>query len=124
MWQFDFSDPEGPQTGTVALGPSNVVHLCEDPVVVVSESKALGLSLSNDVNSEVLILLDRSKQDFESDKFFAFSTPDGRVDIRWLDALPINCKVLAKVMLVTVPFLPSMKKRTSGFMEDDDGFNF
>ncbi len=59
MWQFDFSDPEGPQLGTVALPPSSVIQLALDPVVVISRSVELGLSLTNNVEAEVLIVIDR-----------------------------------------------------------------
>lgn len=125
MWQFDFSDADSPQLGTVALGPNNACHLAVDPVVVVCESaQSLGLSLANDVDTEVLALIDRADQEFTSDKFFAFQTPDGSVALRWFDELPPGHSVLGKLLYVTVPFLSSMQRSKSGFMEDDDGFNF
>jgi hypothetical protein len=124
MWQFDFSDPSGPQMGTVALSPNNAVQLCEDPVIVVSQSSVLGLSLSQNVDAEVLVLLDRAEREFVQDKFFAVAAPDGNIAIRWYDSLPAGHKVVAKVVMVTIPYLPAMNKKKSGFMEEDDGFSF
>lgn len=120
MWHFDFSDPEGPQLGTVALAPGNAVHSCGDPVVIVTQSSLLGLSLSNNVDAEVLVLIDRSDRDFYPEKFYAAASPDGSVIIRWFDQLPSGHSVLGRVALVTIPFLPSMQKKKTGFMEEDD----
>jgi len=91
---------------------------------VCESAQSLGLSLANDVDTEVLALIDRADQEFTSDKFFAFQTPDGSVALRWFDELPPGHSVLGKLLYVTVPFLSSMQRSKSGFMEDDDGFNF
>ena len=68
MWQFDFSDPDGPQLGTVVLPPSAAVQKAADPVVMVAQSTELKLSLRNDVEAEVLIVIDRGELDFDSTK--------------------------------------------------------
>ena len=39
QWTYDFSDPDGPQLGTVALEGSNVVSTAEDPVVMIANSE-------------------------------------------------------------------------------------
>lgn len=44
-WAYDFSDPDGPQMGTVALPGSEIVHYAVDPVVVIASNKALGVEL-------------------------------------------------------------------------------
>jgi hypothetical protein len=125
MWQFDFSDADSPQLGTVALGPNNACHLAGDPVVVVCESSSsLGLSLANNVETEVLAVIDRADQKFTNDNFFAFQTPDGSVALRWFESLPAGHTVLGKLVYITVPYLSSMQMPKSGFAEDDDGFNF
>ena len=124
MWQFDFSDPDGPQLGTVVLPPSNAIQTAEDPVVMVAESTELGLSLRNDVECEVLIVIDRGDKTFEDDKFFAFSAPDGSVIVRWFQELPAGYSVLGRVVIVIVPYLESMMVKSSGFMEDQDDFSF
>mmetsp|Transcript_10203 Transcript_10203/g.17297 ORF Transcript_10203/g.17297 Transcript_10203/m.17297 type:complete len:167 (+) Transcript_10203:206-706(+) len=123
-WVFDFSDPDGPQMGTVAMGPNNAVHLAVDPVVIVSSSSSLGLSLSNNVEAEVLILIDRADTEFQTEKFYAFADSEGDVSVRWYDELPPGHSILGKVAYVSIPFLSSMEKGASGFAEDDDGFNF
>ena len=110
--------------GTVALGPNNAVQLAEDPVVLVTMSTSLGLSLANTVETEVLALVDRGDVEFDSSKFYAFGTPDGGVVVRWFDQVPEGHVVLGRMVYVTIPFLSSMAKGKSGFMEDDDGFNF
>lgn len=124
MWQFDFSDPEGPQLGTVALPPSNAVQLAEDPVAIVTQNDVLGISVSNDDITEVLVIIDRARTSFTPSKFFAFAGPDDSVEIRWFDALPQGYNVLGRVELVVIPFLESMKKKASGFLEEEDDFNF
>ena len=106
------------------MAPTNALQLAGDPVVLVSQSSGLGLSLSNNVEAEVLILLDRADQEFESQKFFAFSAPDGSVVLRWFDDMPAGHSVLGRLVYVTIPFLSSMGGKKSGFLEDDDGFNF
>ena len=124
MWQFDFSDPDGPQLGTVVLPPSAAVQKAADPVVMVAQSTELKLSLRNDVEAEVLIVIDRGELDFDSTKFFAFSGPDGVVTVRWFDEVPAGYSVLGRVVIVIVPYLESMMVKSSGFMEDDDDFSF
>eukprot|EP00616_Rhizochromulina_sp_CCMP1243_P010155 CAMPEP_0118962446 /NCGR_PEP_ID=MMETSP1173-20130426/788_1 /TAXON_ID=1034831 /ORGANISM="Rhizochromulina marina cf, Strain CCMP1243" /LENGTH=221 /DNA_ID=CAMNT_0006910713 /DNA_START=107 /DNA_END=772 /DNA_ORIENTATION=+ len=123
-WHFDFTDPEGPQLGTVALPAANSVHLAEDPVVLVSKSEVLGLNLSNDVLAEVLVVVDRARTKFQRDRFFAFAAPDGSVEIGWRDELPEGMVVAGRVELVYSPHLPGMESRASGFLEEEDDFNF
>lgn len=123
-WHFDFSDPEGPQLGTVAMHPSNPVQLAEDPVVVVSTSGEMGISLSNNVNAEILLMVDRADRHFVPNAFFAFAEGDGSVTIRWQEQVEEDQAVLGRVVFVTVPFLPAMKKKASGFLEEEDDFNY
>lgn len=44
-WAYDFSDPDGPQMGTVALPGSEIVDLAVDPVVVIASNTALGIEM-------------------------------------------------------------------------------
>lgn len=53
MWAYDFSDPEGPQMGTVALPASALVHACIDPVVVIASNDALNIDMRGDHDVEV-----------------------------------------------------------------------
>ncbi len=52
-WAYDFSDPEGPQMGTVALPASSLVHACVDPVVVIANNDALNIDMRGDHDVEV-----------------------------------------------------------------------
>ena len=124
MWQFDFSDPEGPQLGTVVLPPSSAVQMSEDPVVIVAQSADLALSLRNNVEAEVLVVIDRAARTFENDRFYAFAAPDGATTIRWFEEIPAGYSIIGKVVIVVVPYLENMKIKSSGFMEDQDDFCF
>eukprot|EP00953_Heterococcus_sp_UTEX-ZZ885_P024043 13179-Heterococcus_DN1.PRE.1 len=42
-WQYDFTDPEGPQMGTVAVPGSAIVTEMDDPCIIVAQSDALGI---------------------------------------------------------------------------------
>ena len=52
-WTYDFSDPEGPQMGTVALPGSELVNECIDPVIVIANALSLGVDLKEDGEVEV-----------------------------------------------------------------------
>mmetsp|Transcript_7784 Transcript_7784/g.9725 ORF Transcript_7784/g.9725 Transcript_7784/m.9725 type:complete len:215 (-) Transcript_7784:8-652(-) len=123
MWQFDFSDPDGPQMGTVALQPSENVQMAEDPVVLVGPSSALGLSLRNNIETEVLILIDRADCHFVDNRFFLFARQDGSTVIQWSDSLEPGEVVLGRVILVTVPHVEGMERQNSGFMEESDDYS-
>jgi hypothetical protein len=50
-WQYDFTDPEGPQMGTVAVPGSAIVTEMADPCIIVAQSDSLGITLpQNDVS--------------------------------------------------------------------------
>ena len=50
-WQYDFTDPEGPQMGTVAVPGSPIATDMDDPCIIVAQSDALGIPLpQNDVS--------------------------------------------------------------------------
>ena len=46
QWTYDFSDPDGPQLGTVALEGSNVISTAVDPVVMIAEHTSVTLTPS------------------------------------------------------------------------------
>ena len=119
QFSFDFTDPEGPQLGTVALPGSELVYSCIDPVVVVAENLALGIQLQEEV--ETLVLIDRGQTYFNPRHFFAFAAPDGAVVIRYFNDLPQEdgWQILGRVMYVTLPHVESTAK-ASGFLEEED----
>ena len=119
-WQYDFSDPDGPQMGVVAMPGSELVHDMLDPVVVVVPNDVVGIELAKQSVTETLLLVDRAENEFESRKFFVYKSPEGELVVRWFDKLPAGWEPLGKVMLVTVPWLPAMGRKKTGFMEEDD----
>ncbi|CAN0045854.1 unnamed protein product, partial [Heterosigma akashiwo] len=121
MWQYDFTDPEGPQMGTVALPPSDLVDFMVDPVCVVADNLSLGIQL-NDEQTEVLVTIDRALREHQPNKFFAWQTPDNQVVIRWFEEVPAGHECLGQVMLTTIPHLEYMGSSKSGFMEADEDF--
>ena len=71
QWTYDFSDPDGPQLGTVALEGSNIVAACQDPVVLIAEHFSLGVELPPAIQEpvDVLVLVDRALNRFGERKF-------------------------------------------------------
>ncbi|KAG5178195.1 hypothetical protein JKP88DRAFT_225645 [Tribonema minus] len=121
-WQYDFTDPEGPQMGTVALPGGDTVTDLIDPVIIVAASDSLGISLPQDATTEVLAVVDRAEVDFQEGKFFVWQAPDKSVIIRWFKQEPQGYQCLGRVVFVHVPFLDVMKKPSSGFEEEMDDF--
>jgi len=64
QWTYDFSDPDGPQLGTVAIESSNVVACCVDPVAMIAEHTSLGIPLPDAIKDpvDIIVLADRSKK--------------------------------------------------------------
>ena len=117
QWVYDFSDPSGPQMGTVALPGSILLTNCADPVIVITTNLHLGVSFPEEV--EMLVCIDRGDRDHVSDNFFAFRTPENRVLIQWSDKIEPGYDILGKVAVCVAPFLPSMEKPKTGFEEED-----
>lgn len=131
QWSYDFSDPNGPQMGTIALPGMPSVHECEDPVVVIADHFSLNVQLTREIVDPVdlVVLCDRSKTYFSERKFLVFELEENAVDgVLTIGAfaskaeMPPNAKILGQVMLVQIPWLPSMQKKKSGFMEEDEYF--
>ena len=127
QWTYDFSDPDGPQLGTVALEGSNIVAACEDPVVIIAEHTALGLPLSKEIVNPVdlVVLVDRAKPSFAERKFLLVEIPGEGLSIGAYQSkaeLEDGVKILGQVELVQVPWLPSMAPTKTGFMEVDEYF--
>mmetsp|Transcript_28271 Transcript_28271/g.43489 ORF Transcript_28271/g.43489 Transcript_28271/m.43489 type:complete len:225 (-) Transcript_28271:65-739(-) len=128
QWTYDFSDPEGPQVGTVAIEGSHLVASCEDPVVIIAEHDALGIPLPPGVTEtiDLLVLVDRAEQGFAERKFLVLDLPDSdELIIRAYGSkseLPEDCRILGRVELVQIPWLAGMKPTKTGFMEVDEYF--
>jgi hypothetical protein len=128
QWTYDFSDPEGPQLGTVAIEGSNVVSVCEDPVVIIAEHFSLNIPLPEVLKEPVdlVVLVDRAKNRFAERKFLVFGVP-GKDELiigafPSKEQLPPNAEILGQVQLVQIPWLPCMKPTKSGFLEVDEYF--
>lgn len=119
-WVYDFSDPEGPQMGTVALPGMALVHACASPVVVIANNDALGIDMMGDHDIEAMVLIDRGDRYFQPSKFYAFAAPDDSVVIRWFDQVPEGWALLGKVHYVTMPWTAKTGTYKSGWMEVDE----
>jgi hypothetical protein len=49
QWTYDFSDPEGPQMGTVAIEGSSVVYGCDEPIVIIAEHFLIGVKFPAEI---------------------------------------------------------------------------
>lgn len=127
QWTYDFSDPDGPQLGTVALEGSNVVAACEDPIVIIAEHFSLGVELPKTITDPVdlVVLVDRAKPRFGERKFLVLDTPGEGLTIEAFNTksdLPKGSEILGQVELVQIPWLPSMSPTKTGFLEADEYF--
>ena len=127
QWTYDFSDPEGPQVGTVAVEGSNRVASTEDPVVIIAEHLSLGVSLPEVIKDPVdlLVLVDRSKTTFAERRFLVVDVPGSDLEIKAYDtkaALPAGSSIVGHVVLVKIPWLPAMQPTRTGFSEADEYF--
>lgn len=126
QWNYDFSDPTGPQMGTVALPGMKSVYETEDPVVLIADHFTLGVQLPPVLTDPVdlVVLCDRSRRHFAERKFLVLELEEnpGMITIAAFPAkeeLPASAKILGHVTLVQIPWLPSMEKKSSGFLEED-----
>ena len=128
QWSYDFSDPEGPQMGTVAVDGSYVISACEDPVVIIAEHPSLGVTLPKDIENAVdlVVVVDRALKTFAERKFLVLDVPGQQeVLIRAFSTkgdMPADATILGQVELVVIPWLPSMTPTKTGFMEADEYF--
>jgi len=109
--------------GTIAFPGSANVQACEDPVAIVTNSAHLHISLANNVEAEVVVLIDRANTEFYNNKFFLFADAAGTTYLKWQSELPEGHEVLGRIMLVQIPFLSTMGKKTSGWMEEADDYS-
>ena len=125
-WSYDFSDPDGPQMGTVALPGMSSVYATEDPVALIADHFEMGVLLPNELVDPVdlIVLCDRSKKTWAERRFLVFETADNPGTLRIAafetkEELPAGINIVGHVTLVQIPWLPSMQKKKSGFLEED-----
>eukprot|EP00531_Pseudo-nitzschia_arenysensis_P011511 CAMPEP_0116139802 /NCGR_PEP_ID=MMETSP0329-20121206/13503_1 /TAXON_ID=697910 /ORGANISM="Pseudo-nitzschia arenysensis, Strain B593" /LENGTH=215 /DNA_ID=CAMNT_0003634863 /DNA_START=77 /DNA_END=724 /DNA_ORIENTATION=+ len=127
QWTYDFSDPDGPQLGTVAIESSNVVACCEDPVVLIAEHTSIGVPLPDVIKEpvDIIVLCDRAANTFAERKFLVLDSPSNGVTIGAFPSrtdLPSDSEIIGQVVICQVPWLPSMKPTKTGFLEADEYF--
>jgi len=132
QWNYDFSDPDGPQMGTVALPGMTSVYETEDPVVIIADHISLGVNLPPAITEPVdlIVLCDRARTNFAERRFLVLEIQDttttpGMLTIAAFgskEELPMNANIVGHVTLVQIPWLPNMQKKKSGFMEEDELF--
>jgi hypothetical protein len=131
QWNYDFPDANhGPQLGTVAIEGTFDVYSCQDPVVVIADHFSLGIELPKAIVDpvDVTVLVDRSQTSFIERKFMVIdpgSSSNNNLQITAFPTkrdMPSNCQILGHVILVQIPWLPSMAPTKSGFMEADEDF--
>lgn len=105
------------------------VYESEDPVAIIAENTALGVSVPN-MNEvvDLLVLCDRSKTNFAERKFLVLDMNGsgyGELKIAAFGSkaeVPASAQILGHVTLVQIPWLPGMQKKKSGFAEEDELF--
>ena len=77
QWSYDFSDPDGPQMGTVAVPGGPVVSLAEDPIVIIADHFELGIPLPDELKEpvDILVVVDRFLNGFAERKFLVIDVP-------------------------------------------------
>lgn len=107
---------------------SNVVGACEDPVAIIAEHTSLGVPLPKSIKEAVdlILLVDRDANRFSERSFLVLQLP-GTAELtigayEHKADLPDNCEILGQVRLCQIPWLPSMKKTKTGFLEVDEYF--
>jgi len=127
QWTYDFSDPDGPQVGTVAIQGSNGIAACADPIAIIAGHLSLKVPLPSVLKDPVdlVVVVDRARKTFAERKFLVIDAPEGGLAIGAFESkseLPEGTKILGHVELVQIPWLPCMKPTKSGFMEEDEYF--
>ena len=128
QWSYDFTDPEGPQVGNIALPGSESTHGAQDPVVIIAEHFSLGVELPAVIKDPVdlVVLVDRFETGFAERKFVVVDIPGNEgVKIAAYGAkadIPQGAQILGRVVMVVIPWLPSMAPTKTGFLEADNYF--
>jgi Rubisco Assembly chaperone C-terminal domain len=125
QWTYGFDEEP---LGTVAIEGSVDVQNCQDPVVIIANHQALGIPLAAELTKPVdlTVLVDRAVTAFAERKFVVVDThesQDGQLSVMAFDTkakMPATYEILGRVILVQIPWLPSMAPTRSGFMEADE----
>lgn len=128
QWSYDFSDPDGPQLGTVAIDGQSTVAECEDAVAIIAEHTSLKVPLVPAITDAVdlIVLADRAQTGFSERKFLVLEdTTTNELKIGAYECkadMPNIMKIIGRVVLVQIPWLPEMQPSKTGFLEADEYF--
>jgi hypothetical protein len=89
------------ETAWVAVPGWQVVHSAEDPVVLLCQSNQLPTQLPGKVE-EVLVIIDRSQQEWDAVSYFAVAATEDRLELHWFETTP-SLPLLGRVILVMRP---------------------
>lgn len=117
---FDFTDPSGPQLGTIAVPGSDVLTFADDPVAIVTHNSHLGIKVPNEDGAEVVAIVDRMETKFNPDMFYVWSTPENQVDIGSMDSMQPGYTILGRIILTMVPYTPGGKPKVTGWAEEEE----
>ena len=118
-WSYDFTEPGGPQMGTVAVPGNDRLHQCVDPVVIIATNSQLGIKAREEL--EMLVVIDRGDRTRDSDtNFFVFQNSDESFYIQWAEGTLEGC--IGKVAMCCLPLTDKERDITSGFEEQNEDY--
>ena len=85
----------------VALPGWQVILQAQDPVALVCDSDNLPTPLPDEAKEEVLIIIDRSQQNWDQHSYFV-TTAEQKLTLQWFTQKP-TCPLLGRVILVLRP---------------------
>ena len=118
--RYDFSDPSGPQLGTIAVPGSEIIGTAEDPIAVITTNEHLGIGVKSSAPVEMAVIVDRGDLIFKKDCFYMFSAPDRNLQLGSCDQLSPGYRILGRVILCLLPFVEGDKVKNTGFIEEDE----
>lgn len=128
-WNYHMLTGNAAPGGFVAVPGSELLDHHPNTVGVVCQSKSLGLEFPDGGEHEVIAFIDRAdeavfdRSAFDEQSFYAIADQQGAVQLRWMEELPADSKVVGRLLYTQMP----MVKRAGGgggFAEMDDDFEF
>ena len=74
----------------------------EDPLVILSSSDRLPNQPTNNKPEPVLVVLDRSRREWDANGYFAVDS-SGSVEFQWFETEPNNVKLLGQIIVIVRP---------------------
>jgi len=118
--KYDFSDPSGPQLGTIAIPGSEIIGAAEDPVALITTNEALSISSASPDPVEMVVVVDRGDLTFQRDRFYIFDRQHEGLIIGSCDQIPSNSQIVGRLIVCLMPFVKSTAAKATGFLEEDE----